>query len=164
MRTLAASKFSTPRPSATEMQSAPIADTFHDCTVLFADICQFTKWSAELDASRVFAVLEAVWGSFDEGARNRGVFKVETIGDCYLCVTGLPEPNGDHAAAMADFALELEGRLAAACAREGVAEGLLRLRVGLHSGSVTAGVLRADRSRFQLFGVCAQLLLLCCDC
>jgi class 3 adenylate cyclase len=69
-----------------------------------------------------------------------------------MAVTGLPEPNADHAVAMADFALQLDCRLAAACASLGLESGALSVRTGLHSGSVTAGVLRADRSRFQLFG------------
>ncbi len=70
----------------------------------------------------------------------------------YLAVTGLPEPNAAHATAMADFALQLTPLLERACAAQHVEPGALSLRVGLHSGAITAGVLRADRSRFQLFG------------
>jgi class 3 adenylate cyclase len=73
-------------------------------------------------------------------------------GDCYLAVTGLPDANPEHALAMSDFALTMEAGLARACEAEGVTAGTLSLRVGIHSGRVTAGVLRADRSRFQLFG------------
>ena len=74
------------------------------------------------------------------------------IGDCYLAVTGLPEPDARHAATMASFALQLPSLLSRALASQGLAPDALRLRVGLHSGSVTAGVLRGDRSRFQVFG------------
>jgi class 3 adenylate cyclase len=133
-------------------RDAAIADHFDDCTVLFADLVSFTRWSADVTPERVFSVLEAVFGEFDAAARKLGVFKVETIGDCYMAATGLPSPNEAHATVMADFALQLEPLLARACEFQGVAPGQLSLRVGLHSGSVTAGVLRADRSRFQLFG------------
>jgi hypothetical protein len=85
-----------------------------------------------------------------------GVFKVETVGDCYVAVCGLPEQRDDHAAVMARFATvclntfkilvkELDWEL-------GPGTGDLRLRTGLHSGPVTAGVLRGERGRFQLFG------------
>ena len=75
--------------------------------------------------------------------------QVETIGDAYMAVCGLPEPTPFHAERMADFALGLEGCVARACAVTGAQ---LQIRIGLHSGSVTAGVLMGERSRFQLFG------------
>ena len=59
---------------------APIADHFDDCTVLFADLAAFTRWSADVTPERVFALLEAVYGEFDAAARRLAVFKVETIG------------------------------------------------------------------------------------
>lgn len=69
-----------------------------------------------------------------------------------LLVTGVPHPSPTHAADMACLALELVPRLASALVRRGIAPGLLRCRIGIHSGAVTAGVLRTDRARFQLFG------------
>ena len=80
------------------------------------------------------------------------MFKVETIGDCYMAVTGVPTPSSTHATRMADFALSLTPRLARACDLCGMDSDSLQVRVGMHSGSVTAGVLRTDKSRFQLFG------------
>ena len=67
-------------------------------------------------------------------------------------MTGLPEPNAHHASSMAAFALLLPPLLRRALASQGLPPDALQLRVGLHSGSVTAGVLRGDRSRFQVFG------------
>lgn len=77
--------------------SKPIADLFPNCTVLFADISGFTAWSSLRDPAQVFVLLESVYQAFDRSARRRGVFKVETIGDSYVAVTGLPEPQDDHA-------------------------------------------------------------------
>ena len=82
----------------------PIADLFNDCTVLFADIAGFTAWSSVREPSQVFTLLEEIYGAFDAIAARRGVFKVETIGDSYVAVTGLPEPRKDHAVVMAQFA------------------------------------------------------------
>lgn len=85
-----------------------------------------------------------------------GVFKVETIGDCYVAVTGLPDPQPDHAVRMTKFAREclrkvtdLTHKLETSL---GPDTGDLCMRFGLHSGPVTAGVLRGEKSRFQLFG------------
>lgn len=81
----------------------PIADLFPNCTVLFADIVGFTAWSSSRDPSHVFVLLQAVYHEFDRIAKKRGVFKVETIGDAYVAVTGLPEPQEKHAIIMARY-------------------------------------------------------------
>lgn len=137
-------------------RSKPIADLIPEATVLFADIVGFTAWSSVREPTQVFELLETVYHSFDSIARRRGVFKVETIGDCYVAVTGLPEPSKDHAVTMCRFSRDclqamdiltkkLESTL-------GPDTGELSMRFGLHSGPVTAGVLRGERARFQLFG------------
>ena len=138
------------------LESKPIADLFPNTTVMFADISGFTAWSSVREPSQVFTLLETVYKAFDTNAKRRRVFKVETVGDCYVAVTGLPEPNKDHAVVMCRFAREcltqfndLSSKLEVVL---GPDTGDLDIRVGLHSGPVTAGVLRGDKSRFQLFG------------
>jgi class 3 adenylate cyclase len=97
-----------------------------------------------------------MFNAFDASAKRRRVYKVETVGDCYVAVTGVPNAQVDHAVAMCRFAKEclksfhrlsrqLETKLGPDTAE-------LDLRVGIHSGQVTGGVLRGERSRFQLFG------------
>lgn len=56
-------------------------------------------------------MLETIYGAFDEIARRRGVFKVETVGDCYVAVCGMPEPRKDHAVAMVRFARDCLARM-----------------------------------------------------
>lgn len=68
---------------------------------MFADISGFTAWSSAREPAQVFKLLETIYRSFDKLARKRNVFKVETIGDCYVAVTGLPQPQPDHAIIMA---------------------------------------------------------------
>jgi hypothetical protein len=77
-------------------ETKPIADLFPNTTVMFADIAGFTAWSSVREPSQVFTLLETVYRAFDMMAKRRRVFKVETIGDCYVAVTGLPEPRNDR--------------------------------------------------------------------
>ena len=133
-----------------------LADLFPHCTVLFADISGFTAWASTKDPPQVFCFLESVYNAFDEIAVRRRVFKVETVGDCYVAATGVPDAQPQHAIIMARFAYEclvgmteVTQRLEATLGPE---TANLDIRVGIHSGPVTAGVLRGDKSRFQLFG------------
>lgn len=136
--------------------SRPIADLFPNTTVMFADICGFTAWSSAREPSQVFMLLESLYRAFDKLAIKRRVFKVETIGDCYMAVTGLPEAQEDHAIIMARFAQDCIIKMKDVTRKLELTLGPettdLSLRVGLHSGPVTAGVLRGEKSRFQLFG------------
>jgi class 3 adenylate cyclase len=137
-------------------KTKPIADLFLECTVLFADISGFTAWSSVREPSQVFALLECIYNTFDGIARRNKVFKVETIGDCYVAVCGLPEANADHAIVMAQFAhscrIAMRGLMQHLEVTLGPDTSELAMRFGLHSGPVTAGVLRGEKSRFQLFG------------
>ena len=118
------------------------------------DICGFTAWSSEREPHEVFTLLEFVYNSFDKIARRLNVFKVETIGDCYVAVVGLPEPADDHALIMARFARACMTTMTEVVhtleLTLGPGTSDLAMRFGLHSGPVTAGVLRGDKSRFQL--------------
>ena len=134
----------------------PIAEMFSHTTVVFADIAGFTAWSSQREPAQVFQLLETLYREFDIAAKRIGVFKVETIGDCYVAAAGLPEANKDHAIIMARFASECVTKMNQVVRELEVTLGPgtsdLGLRVGLHSGPVTAGVLRGEKARFQLFG------------
>jgi class 3 adenylate cyclase len=119
-------------------------------------VAGFTSWSSTREPSQVFELLEQIYSSFDQIAKKRHVFKVETIGDCYMAATGLPEKRRDHAIVMARFARDCLRKthhvLRRLEVRLGPDTSALGMRVGIHSGPVTAGVLRGDKARFQLFG------------
>eukprot|EP00934_Nitzschia_sp_Nitz4_P001129 Nitzschia sp. Nitz4//scaffold132_size63325//9375//11592//NITZ4_006288-RA/size63325-snap-gene-0.49-mRNA-1//1//CDS//3329535308//1129//frame0 len=136
--------------------SKPIAELFPSASVMFADIVGFTAWSSEREPSQVFELLEQIYSSFDHIAKRKKIFKVETIGDCYMAAAGLPERRDDHAIAMASFARDCLRKLLHVVRKLesslGPSTGELGMRVGIHSGPVTAGVLRGEKARFQLFG------------
>jgi hypothetical protein len=107
------------------------------------DIAGFTRWSSSRPPQNVFTLLESLYRRFDSKARARGVFKVETIGDCYMACAGLPKPREDHAVIMARFARdmllmfeELRTSLAPTLGDEMMSLGL---RVGIHSGKYLWG-------------------------
>ncbi|CAB9501057.1 Receptor-type guanylate cyclase gcy [Seminavis robusta] len=137
---------------------SPIADEYLNCTVFFADLAGFTKWSSTRTPSEVFLLLETLYGAFDKIAKRLSIFKVETIGDCYVAVTGLPRPQEDHAVIMTKFAANCIVKMNQIINSENLLLTLgddtstLEMRVGMHSGPVTAGVLRGEKARFQLFG------------
>jgi len=137
-------------------QNKPLADLFLETTVMFADIAGFTAWSSVREPCMVFTLLETLYQAFDKVAKRRRIFKVETVGDCYVAVAGLPNPRKDHAVAMARFGRDILTKMHALTkhleVKLGPDTGDLDLRIGMHSGPVTAGVLRGERARFQLFG------------
>ncbi|CAB9528064.1 Receptor-type guanylate cyclase gcy [Seminavis robusta] len=145
----------TSKPQVVE-GAEPLAKLYPDCTVFFADIAGFTAWSSARSPAHVFTLLETIYAAFDSLADKHSVFKIETIGDCYVCVTGLPEAQPKHAILMVKFARDCLGKMAGLTRQLegslGPGTGDLAIRVGLHSGPVTAGVLRGKKARFQLFG------------
>ena len=124
--------------------------------IVTADIAGFTAWASTREPAQVFRLLETIYGAFDEIARRRSIFKVETVGDCYVAVSGVPTPRKDHAVAMLRFAMDIQGRMYSLSQELEVSLGPdtadLAFRIGIHSGPVTGGVLRGQNSRFQLFG------------
>jgi Adenylate and Guanylate cyclase catalytic domain len=142
------------------INSIPIADLFPNCTVMFADIAGFTAWSSTRGPELVFVLLQSLYHRYDQIAKRRKVFKVETIGDCYLAVTGLPEAQSQHATIMARFAWDCRNAMSEVTRQLEVALGPdcsdLKMRFGLHSGPVTAGgkyqfFVRRDSSKRRYF-------------
>jgi hypothetical protein len=128
-------------------------------------------WSSAREPEAVFTLLETIYRAFDMVAKRRRVFKVEVVGDCYVAVCGLPDPRKDHFSVMCRFAQDCLNAMQT-LAKElevtlGPDTGDLMLRVGLHSGPVVAGVLRGEKSRFQLFGDTVRcyvvVIVLCFD-
>ena len=126
-----------------------IAETYAATTVVFADLVGFTPWAQRTEPDRVVAVLDDLFTRFDELAAANGLEKIKTIGDAYMAVAGAPEPRSDHATAAMAFARSIQGALAVVC---GTYEVRLRLRVGVASGPVIAGVIGQRRLLFDLWG------------
>jgi adenylate cyclase len=141
-----------PAEIAQRLQSDPnsIADHFDDASILFADVVDFTPLASQLDARQVVGLLDRLFTSFDELVDRYGVEKIKTIGDCYMVAAGVPTPRPDHAQALAGLAFEM-----LECAKNCLpdpAEQDLRLRIGISSGPVVAGVIGRRRFLYDLWG------------
>jgi adenylate cyclase len=141
-----------PADIAERLQSDPnsIADHFDEASILFADVVGFTPLSSRLDAREVVGILDRLFTSFDELVDRYEVEKIKTIGDCYMVAAGVPRQRSDHAQALAGLALDM-GACAQSCLPEG-AEHDLRLRIGISSGPVVAGVIGRRRFLYDLWG------------
>jgi guanylate cyclase len=141
-----------PEEVAQRLQSDPqsIADHFEDASILFADVVDFTPLSSRLDAREVVGLLDRLFTSFDELVDRYEVEKIKTIGDCYMVAAGVPTHRPDHAQALARLALEMRE-----CAKDCLLDEDgrdLRLRIGISSGPVVAGVIGRRRFLYDLWG------------
>jgi adenylate cyclase len=127
----------------------PIADRFHDVTILFSDIVGFTRMSMRRSASDVVALLNAIFSAVDRLALGYGIEKIKTIGDAYMAVAGLPEPRDDHAQAIARLALAMREVVGEVSHHHGED---LKIRIGIHTGDTVAGVIGMHKFAYDVWG------------
>jgi adenylate cyclase len=126
-----------------------IADSFAEVTVLFADIVEFTKFSEGVSAEALVDVLNDIFTRFDSIADNRGLEKIKTIGDAYMAVAGLPDPVADHAMRAAHMALDMIEAMDRFNEHSG---HKLKVRIGIETGAVVAGVIGKRKFLYDLWG------------
>jgi len=140
-----------PTPIAERLKGGeePIADEYTQASVLFADIVRFTEMTYKLGAKKMVAVLNQLFDEFDNLTEKLGVEKIKTIGDSYMAVAGVPSPSADHAIRLADFALGMKKKLE----EFNQANQLqLKVRIGMNSGPVIAGVIGHKKFIYDLWG------------
>ncbi|KAL5020578.1 hypothetical protein ScPMuIL_003470 [Solemya velum] len=128
------------------------AENYESVTIYFSDICGFTAMSAESTPMQVVQLLNDLYTTFDSIIVNFDIYKVETIGDAYMVVSGLPNRNGNlHAREVARMSLSLLNAVLCFKIRHRPNEQI-KLRIGIHTGSVCAGVVGLKMPRYCLFG------------
>lgn len=126
-----------------------IADHFDEVSVFFSDIVGFTHLSKSMKPNDLVNLLNELFSEFDALADLHGLEKIKTIGDAYMCVSGLPIPAQDHATKMASFAIDIVDKIQELNKKN---NAKLAVRIGVHSGPVVAGVIGHRKFAYDLWG------------
>lgn len=123
---------------------------YESVTVLFADLAGFTALGRHLPPEKLVGLIDRYYHAFDDIIARHGIEKIKTIGDAYMCVSGLPEANPQHAPVMYQAACEMMQWV-----REHAGTGKhphLELRIGIHTGPVVAGVAGKTKYAYDIWG------------
>ncbi|MFP4556786.1 MAG: adenylate/guanylate cyclase domain-containing protein [Bacteroidales bacterium] len=127
---------------------------YNEVSTLFADFVNFSSLSISYDTIEEFlAALSFYFEAFDEITTKRFIEKIKTIGDCYMCVGGVPQKNNSHPFDTVLAALEIQKFVEEKAKIDKEAgRPVWRLRVGIHSGSVMAGVIGKKKFAYDVWG------------
>jgi uncharacterized protein (TIGR02246 family) len=126
------------------------AKMYNNVSVLFTDFMDFTRAGERLTPAELVAELNECFTAFDRMLTGHGIEKIKTIGDAYMAVAGLPNPNADHAADTVQLALEIQAFMRERQARPG--QGGFGIRLGIHSGTVVAGIVGVKKFQYDIWG------------
>ncbi len=140
-----------PAPIANRLRGGEegIADGFAEVTVAFADLVGFTELTSDMPAGEVVTLLNKLFTRFDAAALDLGIEKIKTVGDAYMAVCGMPEPVANHAERMVRMAI----RMVHIAREHGIEHNTsMKLRVGINTGPVVAGVIGTSKYIYDLWG------------
>jgi class 3 adenylate cyclase len=126
---------------------------YSSVTIMFTDFEEFTKMTESLSPEDLVSIVDFHYKAFDTIVEKYGVEKIKTIGDAYMCASGLPVEDPNHAINAVNAALEM-AQFVEDHILERKAQNLpfCRMRIGLHTGSVIAGVVGFKKFAYDIWG------------
>jgi adenylate cyclase len=145
-----------PRAIAERMKQGEtnIADSFADATVLVADLVGFTSLSAQINPVEIVHLLNEIFSAFDLLVERHDLEKIKTIGDAYMVAGGINLARTDHAEAITGLAIDLQEEIAGLNKQYNTS---IRLRIGISTGPVVAGVIGRGKFAYDLWGETVNL-------
>ena len=120
------------------------AEAHEDCSVIFADIENFTQWTEKKTPEELISRINEIFSKIDDAANQLKVTKIKTIGDSYMAAAGIPDYDHNHAATIIDFASRI---LAIAAEFDDI-----KFRIGISSGPVVAGIIGKNSFIYDMWG------------
>jgi guanylate cyclase, other len=132
-----------------------LCESFSQCTILFSDVVEFTSTCSKLSPIEVISLLNEMYTRFDGCLEKFNCYKVETIGDAYMIVSGVPERNNNHALEIVNMGFSMLEEIDQIL--NPVTQENMKIRIGCHSGPVVAGIVGLKMPRYCLFGDTVQI-------
>ncbi|MFC3879800.1 adenylate/guanylate cyclase domain-containing protein [Algoriphagus namhaensis] len=129
------------------------AKDFNMVSVLFTDFINFTKYSEGLSSKALVELIDFYYRKMDEITNKHGIEKIKTIGDSYMCASGLPMEREDHALAAVRAAIEIRDFVEEAkVERKKTNKPYFEVRIGINSGPVVAGIVGIKKFAYDIWG------------